>query len=64
MAAQLNQYNVIGRVGKDPEQGTGNLTEGLTVFERKDGNVMRRVGIGVCHRRLAAPDAAFSITSL
>ena len=42
----------------------GNLTEGLTVFELKDGNVMRRVGIGVSHRSLAAPDAASSINSL
>ena len=42
----------------------GNLTEGLTVFALKDGNVMRRVGIGVGHRSLAAPDAASSINSL
>jgi len=43
---------------------SGNLTEGLTVFELKDGNLIRRVGIGVCHRRLAAPDAASSIDIL
>ena len=42
----------------------GNLTDGLTVFELKDGNVMRRVGIGVGHRSLAAADAASSINSL
>jgi hypothetical protein len=42
----------------------GNLTEGLTVFELKDGKLMRRVGIGVCHPSKAAPDAASSINSL
>jgi hypothetical protein len=42
----------------------GNLTEGLTVFAPKGGNLMQRVGIGVCHRRLAAPDAASSIDTL
>jgi hypothetical protein len=40
------------------------LTEGLTVFELKDGNLMRRVGIGVCHPSKAAPDAASSIDML
>jgi hypothetical protein len=48
----------------DSMGGIGNLIEGLTVFELKDENVMRRVGIGVCHRRLAAPDAASSSNSL
>jgi len=42
----------------------GNLTEGLTVFELKDEKVMRIMGIGVCHRRLAAPDVASSINIL
>jgi hypothetical protein len=44
--------------------GTGNLTEGLTVFEPKDGNLIRRVGIGVCHPSKVAPDAASSINIL
>lgn len=45
-------------------EASGNLTEGLTVFELKDGNVMRRAGISIGHRRLVAPDAASSLNSL
>jgi hypothetical protein len=42
----------------------GNLTEGLTVFELKDGNLMRIMGIGLRHPGHAAPDVASSINSL
>jgi len=42
----------------------GNVPEGLTVFELKEEKVMRIMGIGVCHRRLAAPDVASSINIL
>ena len=56
--------STLKRYLKQQREKGGNLTEGLTVFELKDGNVMRRVGIGVGHRSLAAPDAASSSNSL
>jgi hypothetical protein len=47
-----------------PHEHAGKFTQGLTVFERKDGNVMPRVGIGIGHPSQAAADAASSINLL
>ena len=42
----------------------GNLIEGLTVFELKDGKLMRIMGIGVGQPGEVAPDGISAITTL